>query len=149
MWDNQKCVSSSKDTRSRYTQIHRPLTYYKDTPTPTSKFGDHRMTPTSKFAVKYEDTPTPTSKFDHHAAWRRPSLAQERAAHAVLADLYRRYLRPERGALPSIIPPEHTGIISEAVEARAGVLPSELLQLSFGALLKMATVFTNRRASEP
>ena len=51
--------------------------------------------------------------------------------------------------MPSIIPPEHTGIISEAVEARAGVLPSELLQLSFGALLKMGTVFADCRASEP
>ena len=51
--------------------------------------------------------------------------------------------------MPSIIPPEHTGIISEAVEARAGVLPSELLQLAFGALLKMGTVFADCRASEP
>jgi hypothetical protein len=70
-------------------------------------------------------------------------------SRAVLADLYRRDLRPERGALPSIIPPGHAGIISEAVEARAGVLPSELLQLSFRALLKMGTVFADCRASEP
>ena len=57
----------------------------------------------------------------------------------------------DRGAAPcaSIIPPEHAGIISNVVEARAGVLPSELLQLSLGALLKMDTVFADRRASEP
>ena len=66
-----------------------------------------------------------------------PGSASGACSRAVLADLYRRDLRPERGALPSIIPPEHAGIISEAVEARAGVLPSELLQLSFRALLKM------------
>ena len=53
-----------------------------------------------------------------------------------------------RGALRSIIRPEHTGFISNGVEARAGVLPSELLQLSFGALLKMDTVFADHRASE-
>ena len=41
------------------------------------------------------------------------------------------------------------GIISDAVRARAGVLPSKLLQLSFGALLKMDTVFADCWASEP
>jgi hypothetical protein len=55
------------------------------------------------------------SKFDHHAAWRRPSLAQERAAHAGHADLHRRELRPGRSVLRSIILPEHAGIISDAV----------------------------------
>ena len=89
------------------------------------------------------------SKFDHHAAWRRPSLAQERAAHAGHADLHRRELRPGRSVLRSIILPEHAGIISDAVRARAGVLPSKLLQLSFRALLKMDTVFADRWASEP
>ena len=79
----------------------------------------------------------------------RASLAAVSAAHAGRADLHGHDLRPGRGALPSIIPPEHADIISGAVEARAGVLLSELLQLSFGALLKMATVFANRRASEP
>ena len=78
----------------------------------------------------------------------RASLAAVSAAHAGRADLHGHDLRPGRGALPSIIPPEHADIISGAVEARAGVLLSELLQLSFGALLKMATVFANRRASE-
>ena len=53
------------------------------------------------------------SKFDHHAAWRRPSLAQERAAHAVLADLYRRDLRPERGP-PSSRPRAHRSPASSA-----------------------------------
>ena len=89
------------------------------------------------------------SKFDHHAAWRRPSLAQERAAHAGHADLHRRELRPGRSVLRSIILPEHAGIISDAVRARAGVLPSKLLQLSFRALLKIDTVFADRWASEP
>ena len=71
------------------------------------------------------------------------------AAHAGLADLHGRELRQGRGALRSIIPPEHAGIFSNVVEACAAVLPSELLQLSFGALLKMDTVFADRRASEP
>ena len=79
----------------------------------------------------------------------RATLAAVRAAHAGLAELHGRDLRPGRGALRSIIRPEHTGFISNGVEARAGVLPSELLQLSFGALLKMDTVFADRRASEP
>ena len=79
----------------------------------------------------------------------RATLAAVRAAHAGLAGLHGRDLRPGRGALRSITPPEHAGIISHVVEDRAGVLPSELLQLSFGALLKIDTVFANRRASEP
>jgi hypothetical protein len=70
-------------------------------------------------------------------------------SHAGLADLHGRELRQGRGALRSIIPSEHAGIFSNVVEACAAVLPSELLQLSFGALLKMDTVFADRRASEP
>ena len=61
----------------------------------------------------------------------RASLAAVSAAHAGRADLHGHDLRPGRGALPSIIPPEHADIISGDVEARAGVLLSELLQLSF------------------
>ena len=76
-------------------------------------------------------------------------LSMVAAAHAGLADLHGRELRQGRGALRSIIPPEHAGIFSNVVEACAAVLPSELLQLSFGALLKMDTVFADRRASEP
>ena len=76
-------------------------------------------------------------------------LSMVAAAHAGLADLHGRELRQGRGALRSIIPPEHAGKVSIVVEARAGVLPSELLQLSFGALLKMGTVFADRRASQP
>ena len=76
-------------------------------------------------------------------------LSMVAAAHAGLADLHGRELRQGRGALRSIIPPEHAGIFSNVVEACAAVLPSELLQLSFGALPKMDTVFADQRASEP
>ena len=79
----------------------------------------------------------------------RASLAAVSAAHAGRADLHGHDLRPRRGVLRSIILPEHAGIISDAVRARAGVLPSELLQLYFGALLKMDTVFADRWASGP
>ena len=76
-------------------------------------------------------------------------LSMVAAAHAGLADLHGRELRQGRGALRSIIPPEHAGIFSNVVEACAAVLPSELLQLYFGALLKMDTVFADRWASGP
>ena len=62
------------------------------------------------------------------------------------ADLHGRDLRPGREAswhALSIILPEHAGIISDdAVRARAGVLPSELLQLSFRSLLKISSRWT-------
>ena len=77
----------------------------------------------------------------------RASLAAVSAAHAGRADLHGHDLRPGRGALPSIIPPEHADIISGAVEARAGVLLSELLQLSFGALLKIIWLRGLRQSS--
>ena len=59
-------------------------------------------------------------------------LSMVAAAHAGLADLHGRELRQGRGALRSIIPPEHAGIFSNVVEACAAVLPSdsELLQRS-------------------